>query len=142
MRAVRDAIVARLMGDSTVLSYVGTFRGRPSIFARRPVPTTVSGRFVIVEAPFGDRPGVGETKTSSGRLYSSDIGIYGDNTGDPAPIEELGEIIRDLFDREPLLVSGYGSAIVSRVDGPVEAETDERMYGQIVTTSFELIRES
>lgn len=140
MLAVKNAIFDRLAGAASVTARIGTFKGVPAIFSRQPIPPTASGTYIVIPDAIGDDAGVGDTKTTLGRDVAHDLGIYADETGDPAAVEQLAEIVRDLFHREPLIVDGYGSALVSRVSGPIEAPAEPEIYGRIVTVSFSIIR--
>lgn len=138
MNVVQNAYVVAIKADSYIASQISTYGGEPSVFARRPVPGDVTGMYITVGASKSDTPY--ETKTTLGREVISDIGVYVPWDGDPGPCDEVAEYIRDLFNRTPLAVSGYGNSLIAVATGPIDAPTDDRMYGRIVTVRQSMIR--
>jgi hypothetical protein len=84
-------------------------------------------------------PGVGETKTTTGRFVMHDIGLYKTEDGDPSDIQDMAELVRDTLHRNQLAVSGYGNALIVKAMGPIEVDEDQ-VYGRIVTVSLDLIK--
>lgn len=142
MIVVQDGLYDRLADSADVTSVVSTYRGQPSIFSRtgeRAVPSDAAGIWVVINAPLA-APSF-DTKTSDGKEVTVDIAVYGDDTGDPAPVDDLAEIIRLLLHRRPVQVVGY-VVLISKAIGPIEAPVEDSVYGRIVTVQLTLIKEN
>lgn len=139
MTATQNSLFDVVSALSAVTGWVGTYRGADAVFTRSPVPPQVDGNYIVVRDSFTDVPGIGETKTSRGRLVVHDIAVYKTADGDPSDVQDVAEAIRDALHRNQIPVSGYGNALIVKAFGPVEADNDQ-VYGRIVTVSLELIK--
>jgi hypothetical protein len=137
----RAAVADTLLAATNITALIGTYRSVPSIFAQDPVPPQVEGRYIYVSDAVTDSPGTFDTKQTVGRIITHDIGIYEDNAGDPNSVEVVARLVALLFERNPIAVSGYGTALITRVFGPIQAPTDESMNGRIVTVSLDIARQ-
>jgi len=138
MRALKDGYYERLVTVSGIVNRISTYDDYPAIFTRTPVPEDASMPFVVIREPFADDPW--DTKTTTGRRILNDIGIYGDATGDPELVDEVARLVREAIHRNPITVSGYGS-LIAKAAGPVDAPTDDQVYGRFVTAELTLIRD-
>lgn len=139
MRVVQEAIRAVLVADATIIAFASTFVGEPAVFSVEAdkTPSSATLPFVLVQAPLIDEPF--DAKNSLGREVIHDVGVYATEDGDPRPVIDAAEYIRNLFHRQPLTVSGYGTLIAS-CSGPIPAPTDDQVYGRIVSVRHVLIR--
>lgn len=137
MRAVQDGYYARIVGTPAITSRLATYRAKPAVFTRTPVPEDATFPFVVIRDSTTDDPY--DTKTTVGRDLFNDIGIYADENGNPELVEDIAERIRDAIHRNPITVSGYGAFIAS-ASGPIDAETDTQVYGRIVTARLNMIK--
>jgi len=137
MREIKDGYYDRIAGISAITSRLATFKGQPAIFTRSPVPESAQRPYIVIRESMADDPW--DTKTTTGRKVANDIGIYGDETGDPELVDDIAVRVRDAIHRNPITVSGYG-ALIAVATGPVDAPTDDQVYGRIVTGVLTLIR--
>lgn len=137
MREIKAGYHQRLASISAITTRLSIYRGKPAIFTRSPVPDDADFPFIVIRDSIADNPN--DTKTTTGRDTLNDIQIYGDDTGDPDLVEDLATLVRDSIHRNPITVSGYGSLIASAT-GPVEAPTEDRVYGRTVQAGLTLIR--
>ena len=138
MNEVKDGLYDRLIALG-VASSISTYRTQPAIFTRNPVPEDAQFIYIVVRDSVSDEPGLGETKTTTGRVVLHDIGVFGDEDGDPEAVENLAAQIRDGIHRNPVTVSGYGN-LIAACSGPIVAPTEDQVYGRIVQVRLELIR--
>lgn len=136
---VTATLVAALKADATLSANLARYPegGDPAVFDER-VPRDARLPWVRIR-DVSDIEGAG-SKTRSGRDFLRDIGVYTDaetDTGDL--VKQLGEAVRALFHRSTsLAVPGFATLLEHVVSGPVEAPTDERIRGRIVTVRIVL----
>lgn len=138
MNATKEGLYDRLIALG-VASFISTYRTQPAVFTRNPVPEDAEFIYIVIRDSVADDPGLGETKTTTGRVVLHDIGVFGDEDGDPEAVEDLAALIRDGIHRNPVTVSGYGNLIAS-ASGPIVAPSEDQVYGRIVQVRLELIR--
>lgn len=132
MKEVTKAIFDRLNGDATLTGGLAAYpaaAGTKAIFSRRPVPPDAVPPWVVIQEvsgiPF-------DTKTSRGRDLLYDVSVFADATGSIVTVEDLVERCRTLLHRHLLSVAGW-TTIIADVTGPVEAPTDETLYGRTIS---------
>lgn len=144
MRAVNDAIAARLIADAALTALgLATYAGEPAVIVGDWLPPGVEPPFIQVGGPILDTGGPFDTKNSVGRQWTRDITIIDRNTpGDTSRVEDMAERVRDLFQRKHADIAASGWAtMVSAVAGPTAAQTDETLVGRIVTLTLSAMAE-
>jgi hypothetical protein len=131
--ALTAACIARLIGSTDLVGLVGTFKGQPAIFGKRPVPQGALRPYislgpVVASTAF-------DTKDRQGRRIARDIGCYIDDAGVADPVDEMAELVRDLFHRYALPVNGFDT-LVTVASGPIVAPTDETVLGRLVMVEW------
>lgn len=132
MKEVTQALYTRLHGDGTLAAALANYPAAgptKAVFSRRPVPPDALPPWVVIQEvsgiPF-------DTKTSRGRDLLYDVSVFGNATGSIAAVEDLVERCRTLLHRHLLSVAGW-TTIIADVTGPVEAPTDETLYGRTIS---------
>ncbi len=134
MLELSRALVNHLRSDSILASKLGEFRGHPAIFATSPVPDPTTTPFVVT---LGISDITLKTKSGIVREVNQDIGIYDDEDGSPADIEDISEYIREKL-RAPLVVPDWSMSALE-MSGPVLNDTDE-LHGRVLTARIVLDR--
>ena len=134
MKVVDDGIFDRLSSSAELLALLSTYAGAPAIITTTPVPPGVVPPFIVVPSTPMDQTGGWETKNSAGRQWRRDIFLYMRNKGDSSVADDGAELIRDLFHRKHglLTIAGF-DVMVCEATGPIEAPTDDTMFGRVVT---------
>ena len=140
MTVLQDAMHNRLSTDALIASGVSVYRTKPAVFSELPVqgwddPTAV---YIVISPPIDDESRDSKNTTRA-REVMHDVSVYGPQTGDSSLVDTLAERVRDLFHREPLTVSGYGTLIAS-CTGPILAPTDDQIYGRVVMVRHMVIK--
>jgi hypothetical protein len=137
MSAVSDAIFDRLMSSGDLVALLAGFANGKAIFTQTPIPPGVVPPFIVVPEPVDDMAGAFDTKNSSGREWTRDIGCYMRATGDSSAVDAMAEIVRALFHRKAgeINIAGYG-VMVAKASGPIQAPTDNTIYGRIVRVTL------
>lgn len=139
MTSVQNAFYDVLAAMPAVTSWVSTYRGELAIFTRSPIPPQVTGAYIVIRDSMLDRPGIGETKETTGRFVQHDIGLYKDEDGDPSDLQDVAEAVRDRLHRNQVPVSGYGNALIAKAYGPIEVDEDQ-VYGRIVSVTLDMVK--
>ncbi|HEY8414407.1 MAG TPA: DUF3168 domain-containing protein [Thermaerobacter sp.] len=134
MGAITKAIYDRLAGDDTLRSMLATYEGQPAIFTAPP-PGKSPYPMIVTTGNATDSPD--DTKTSRGREIWRDITCYTEATGSMADVEAIAERVRQLFHRAKIPVDGY-QVWLSEASGPIPAETDQTVYGLVVTVRLRM----
>jgi hypothetical protein len=136
MKALRHAIIARLVATPDVTSRLSTFMTKPAMFDRRPVPSMARPPYGAVTPPVTDE--AYDTKTTTGRDILTDVFFFAEDTGDETLIDDLAEAAREALHRKPVAVTGYGN-LVQSVSGPRDAPADG-LYGRVLTVRTVMLR--
>ena len=114
------------------------FNNRPAIFTYEPIPEPVVGPYIITSGDVADVPE--DTKDTTGRRITRDIRLYAPASGTAEVIEGLAEIIRTLFHRVDLTVTGH-KCIYTNVTGPIEVDEvlEALVYARILTVEVFLV---
>lgn len=129
MGAVTRAIYERLASDPVLTAMLATYRGQPAIFTAPP-PGGAPFPMIVTIGNVSDEPD--DTKTSRGREIRRDIACYTEAKGSMADVEAIAERVRQLFHRVLIPVDGY-RVWLAQASGPVLAETDQSVYGLVVS---------
>ncbi len=135
MRALADAIYARLAGDALLTAYLGTWNGNPSIITFRPVPDD-AGRPIALAAEVVSDVNA-DAVTARGRQIVRDIAIHGKAASQFEQVEVAAERVRALFHRQPLDVAGYRVVVVT-ASGPMSGPAEPDEVGRIVTLTIRM----
>lgn len=135
MRALSTAIFTRLSADATLAGLIGATNSVPSVFAKRPIPTTPGYPYVLAATVVSD---VDRDMVSSAlREISRDIGVYGMLATQFDKVVDAAERVRALFHRQPLAFAGHRAVDVI-ASGPIDAPADPQEVGRIVTLTIRL----
>ena len=129
MANIRKALYDHLIADAGITALVSTYKSAPAIFNMEHVPHDAKAPFIWIMPGFNDTDW--STKNAPGRFAEGNIGVYADNKGSSAVIDDLSEKIINRFRRATITVAGFKSVIVS-ANGPVPAETDKQTVGRII----------
>ncbi|WP_427023038.1 tail completion protein gp17 [Aureimonas ureilytica] len=135
MRALADAIYARLAGDALLTASLGTWEGNPSIFTFRPVPDGAEYPIALAAEVVSDVNA--DAVTARGRQIVRDIAIYGKAESQFDAVEAAAERVRALFHRQPLEVDGF-RVIVVTASGPMSGPAEPDEIGRIVTLTIRM----
>lgn len=137
MRALTDAIVDRLVADTTLTDLLAVYLGEPAVFAFTPVPPDAELPFGVVSAPASDTEIA--AKDREHRSIVRAVSFYEDAEGSTQVVEDAAERARELLNRDPVDLTGSGwTAYLAQVDGPSEAPTDDTMYGRRLDVTYNL----
>ena len=139
MRRVQQAVHAAIVDEPAITSLLGVFELKPAVFTQSPIPGVATGPYIVIGDSVADT--AFDTKTSVGRTTLTDIAIYDVESGNPTAVQDVAELVRDLFHRSPVTVEGYG-AFLADATGPIEAPTADQIYGRIVSVTLTSIRRS
>jgi len=137
MSILSKAFYDVMNGEITLTQSLDIFNGRPAIFTYEPVPEPVVGPYIITNGEISDTPE--DTKDTTGRRIVRDIRIYAEATGSTVVIEALAEIVRTLFHRVDLTVTGHKTIYVN-VTGPIQLDEETALvYGRIISVEVFLV---
>lgn len=139
MLAEVQAIFDTLNGDSTITSNLGTYQGNAAIFDGKPAEAT-GHPYLVIRGPINDDPEPeSANKQRDTRRIDRDLACYHDVPQNPEPCEVVIERCRELFHRQSLTVTGWGT-IRTLCTGPEEAPTgdQEQLIGRMCTITNEL----
>ena len=142
MQALSAALYAAMAGDATLKANLGAFKGAPSIFVKRPVPSDAKRPIALAATVVAD---VNEDfLVAQGRAITRDVAVYGNANGGPLDgpsdfdrIVAAAERIRTLFHRQTVRVAGYHCLPIV-ASGPIDAPADPQEIGRIVTLTIRL----
>lgn len=138
MKVVQFGIYEALVALSGVASAMSTFKGLPAIFTDDEVPGKAQFPYTHIRPAMLNEPW--DTKNVTfGRLVAIDVAVYQANTGDSSLCDDVAEIIRNRLHRQAVTISGYGT-LIAQASGPVQAPTDDQVYGRIVTATVTIIK--
>ena len=135
MRALSTALYNVMVADAGLTAKLGTFGGLPAIFTKRPVPDAATRPIVIAATVVSDVDA--DLVASRGREITRDIAVYGDARSDFDKVMDAAEIIRNLFHRRKLAVTGWRTVRL-KARGPIEAPAEPQDIGRIVTLTIRL----
>lgn len=128
-------VVARLKADATLAALLSTYEGAAAVFSISPVPPDAVLPYIITDGNLSDN--AADSKTTLGREIYRDIRCYAVANGSIVMIDAIAERVRWLFHRKSLTVDGHVNYHTT-CSGPIRAETDETVYGRVVTVRFML----
>lgn len=138
MKQFQIGIYDALIGLPEVAGRMSTFRGAPAIFTDDEVPGKAQFPYCHIRPAMLDEPW--ETKNvTHGRLVAVDVAVFQVNSGDSSLVDEVGQVIRDRLNKQAVTISGWGTLIAAAA-GPIQAPTDDQVYGRIVTATVTIIR--
>jgi len=129
--AITQGIFNLLSGSTALTSKISVYEGAPAVFMFQAAPEDAEPPYVQSRGAT-DFP---EPLDLNGDLreFTFTVEAYADASGDPIPIDDIGDVIADLF-RVPTALAIAGQRIVHTVvSGPVEIETDPDTYGRSVS---------
>ncbi|WP_268915633.1 tail completion protein gp17 [Aureimonas psammosilenae] len=135
MRALSDALYARMAEDSALTALLGEWQGNPSIITFRPVPDDAERPIILASTTVSDVDR--DITNARGRQVVRDIAIYGRADSQFDAVEIAAERVRALFHRRPLTVAGF-RVIVVTATGPILAPTDPDETGRIITLTIRM----
>jgi len=124
-----QAVVDKLLADSTLTALLSTYKTKAAIFAVDPAPEGADFPYIIV-GPLVDNAPM-DTKNSLGRTVRIDMRCYADNNGNSATIETISERVRTVLHRNSITISGH-TWVSTDCFGPISAD-ETGAYGRIVT---------
>lgn len=135
MVAITNALYDQLAGDTGLTDLLATYSGAPAIFTVSPVPSDALLPYIIT---YGDLTVTRDDDTTTrGFEITRDIFIYAENTGSVASIETISETLANVLHKKSLNLTGYKTTRLN-VSGPVEAPTDDTLYGRVVTINLSI----
>ena len=135
MRALADAIYARMAGDALLTASLGTWDGNPSIITFRPVPDGAGFPIALAAEVVSDVDA--DAVTARGRQVTRDVAIYGKAESQFDQVEVAAERVRALFHRQPFDVAGFRVVTVTAT-GPRSAPAEADEIGRIITVTIRL----
>lgn len=137
MKVVQFGILDAVLALSGVASVMSTYRGAPAIFTDDEVPGSAQFPYTHIRPAMLNEPWDAKNVTL-GRLVAIDVAVYQANTGDSSLVDDVAEIIRNRLHRQAVTISGYGT-LIAQAAGPIQAPTDDQVYGRIVTATMTII---
>lgn len=140
---IRSAILA----EGAITTLLGKYKNVAAVFTRRPVPAESETPLVIVNDP-ASLIDARSSLAKDSPMIVIDLAIYG-NKGAPGSsvdqtrdVQEVGMLIRELFNRNRWALSPSGFHVIDvRAAGPVPAPVDDdNTIGRIVTLTVSLRR--
>jgi hypothetical protein len=132
--ALSRSLVNLLRADAILSAKLGAFRGHPAVFASSPVPEPTTTPFIVTHSISDTTL---ETKNALVREIDQDIGIYDDQDGSAADVEEIAEYIREKL-RSPFDVPDWSMSGLS-MSGPILNDTED-LHGRILSARIVLGR--
>lgn len=138
-KAITEGIKARMSGDGALTALLGSLAGKPSIVMSNPVPPGMPRPFVVSDGNVSTRKEPG--KNDDVRNIFRDISAYTDASGDTGLVEEIIDIIHDLFHHEEdnVTIEGFTLSLITCTDAIV-APSSEDLYGRMVTVRMQLAK--
>lgn len=140
---IAPAALTTLMADAYITSRIGTWKRRPAIYSRRPVPGDAPYPMIIINP--------NSTVTNFDYLNSihpwvfRDILVYGQQGEDTKKsqlrvVDEVAYRIRELFHRKrfALQVEGYNTVNIVATGPQTAPVDDDQSVGRLVSLSVQL----
>jgi hypothetical protein len=140
-------IRAAILAQGPITALLGKYKAQPSIFTRRPVPAEAKDPIVLINDP-ASLVDSNSALSKDSPVIVIDVAIYG-KKGAPGStvdqtreVQEVGMLIRELFNRNRWALSPSGFHVIDvRAAGPVPAPVDDdKTIGRIVTLTVSLRR--
>lgn len=135
---IRTAVV----GEASIASLLGAFKGSKPVFTRRPTPTDATYPIIVIspDISLSDNDGINDYRPVQVR----DIVIYGQNdtVEHYRKVEAIAYAVRDFFhsNRQAILVPGWSVVDINCI-GPIPAPTDDdQTVGRLVSLTIQLAR--
>ena len=128
------ALVNYLRADTILADKLGTFRGHPAIFGTSPIPEQATSPFIVTHSITDNTI---QAKNRLVRDIDQDIGIYDEQDGSAADVEDIAEYIREKL-RAPFTVPDWTMSALD-VRGPALNDTNE-LHGRVLTARIVLDR--
>lgn len=143
MNALSQAIYNVLANDATLTGLLASYTppggsAVPAIFSSDPVPEGAAMPFVAWSGSLHDEPFGGKIEETTGRQIYLDIRVFAIATGSSQLIDSIVERIRALLHNVPLTVTGFTNIIARCIAGPLNAPTDPRIMGRVLTFQWTL----
>lgn len=112
---------------------LGQYQGGPAVFSSWPVPGQAPDVYIAMAGNSANA--ANDTKTTRGHVVERYIFVYAKEKGAEGDVENLAQLMRDLFHREQLPVTGQ-EVYITTAEGPIAAPTGEDMVGRMVIVSL------
>jgi hypothetical protein len=133
MDPLTTAVYQRLTSDQHIAAGVTSYQGSPAVFTDDRVPADAKFPYIVSSGNVAEEPW--DTKTSTGRRPTRDIGVYVDHR-QTSTVEALAWRVRVLFHRHRLEVDGWRT-VIARVSGPIRLSADD-YDARVLTVRFHL----
>ena len=134
MDVLTAAVYDVLTTDAELAALLASYNGLPAVFTVDPAPGDAVLPYIVTAGNVADSGW--DTKTGLGRHVFRDVRCYAAADGSAVTVEAIAERVRELFHRQPLVVSGFG-VLVAICSGPV-ASDEGAAYGRIVTCQWKM----
>lgn len=143
MNALSQAIYNVLSADATLTGLLAPYTppggsAVPAIFSADPVPEGAPMPFIVWSGALHDEPFGGKVEDTIGRVTYLDIRCFAVATGSSQLIDSICERIRALLHNVLLTVAGFTNIIARCTAGPLNAPTDPRIMGRVLTFQWTL----
>ena len=142
MSFISDAISsirALIINESEIVSRLATWNGVASVHTRSPLPEDSTFPLISVGPT---EVGQNDNSLNSNRLLIvSSLYCYGLNPEHYRSVEEIGNLLRDLFHRNMALeVAGYSTIGLIAYGPSIAPSEDETICGKLVSLSIRLLK--
>jgi hypothetical protein len=131
-KAITDAFHARMVGDAPLVALLAADGGAPNVLMSSPVPENTDRPFIVSDGNIGGAKD--RIKNSDVREIFRDIRAFTDATGNTALVEQIIDIVHDLFHHQKanVPVAGFTTMLITASD-PITAPSGEGLYGRMLT---------
>jgi hypothetical protein len=143
MNALSQAVYNVLSADVTLTGLLASYTppgstAVPAIFSADPAPDGAPMPFIVWGGALHDEPFGGKLEETTGRAIFMDLRVYAVATGSAQLIDSICERIRALLHNVTLTVAGFTNVIARCTAGPLNAPTDPRIMGRVLTFQWTL----